>query len=572
MKPISSRLPASLFRPAPLALVCGVIASAAILVACGGSNDPIAAAPTTTPPVTTPTTPATPGTVVPPTPASRERWTVGDLHVHTFQSDDTQQTTTLDQVLAKAFVTFGLDWTAVSDHLRASNYDNNGNRLASAIPFSRGMAQFQVPRIKELQAAGTYADKTIVSSFEWDMPTHDHANIAILTDTPLSAAALKAANQFEYLFTNRAATDFDAADVTAWSATDTKAFSTHADAMAAIAWLKRNYPDTSYLQINHPSRNVGTYTVAQLREMNDLAPNIMFSIEGMVGNQMEPDRGGYTQASAAVPNPVALTYGGVDYLVATLGGTWDALLSEGRRIWNVADSDYHFKTNGANSSGYAPGEYAKNHLWGDITDPKSLLAAMRSGRVYGTYGDLISALDFNVSSSAGKGEMGASLAARAGETVTVTVRFKSPERNHFEFNLGSGVPANVRPQVDHVDIIAGDITGRELPGTAGYARATNPSTRVVKRLTAADWKLDAEGYYAATYTMAASKSTYFRLRGTNLGVNVAGETANGEPLADLAIKPSVVTDPQTRFNAINARNYGDLWFYSNPVFVTVSGV
>ncbi|MGT2490265.1 hypothetical protein ACU4GD_06260 [Cupriavidus basilensis] len=25
-----------------------------------------------------------------------------------------------------------------------------------------------------------------------------------------------------------------------------------------------------------------------------------------------------------------------------------------------------------------------------------------------------------------------------------------------------------------------------------------------------------------------------------------------------------------RFDAINARNYNDLWFYSNPVFVTVA--
>jgi hypothetical protein len=85
--------------------------------------------------------------------------------------------------------------------------------------------------------------------------------------------------------------------VTAWNAVDTKAYSTHADAMKAIAWLKKNYPDTSYLQINHPSRNPGKYTIDQLREMNDLAPDIVFSLEGMVGNQMEPDRGGYTQAA-----------------------------------------------------------------------------------------------------------------------------------------------------------------------------------------------------------------------------------------------------------------------------------
>ncbi|QHJ01701.1 S-layer protein [Xylophilus rhododendri] len=550
-------------------MLCNLLFGSLLLAGCGGSNDPIVVSDAK--PVTPVVPVVVPPTVVPPVVVSNERWTVGDLHVHTFQSDDTQQTTTLDQVLAKAFTTYGLDWAAISDHLRVSNYDNNGNRLPAAIPFSKGMADYQVPRIKALQAAGTYADKTIFAAFEWDMPTHDHANIGILTDTPMSAAALKAANQFEYLFTNRAASDFLPADVAAWNAADTKAFSTHADAMAAIAWLKKNYPETSYMQINHPSRNLGSYTIAQLREMNDLAPRIMFSIEGMVGNQMEPDRGGYTQASATTPNPVALTYGGVDYLVATLGGTWDALLSEGRHIWNVADSDYHFKTNGANSSGYSPGEYAKNHLWGEIKDPKSLLAAMRGGKVYGTYGDLISALDFRVTSSAGTGEMGSDMTAKLNETLTVTVRFKSPDRNNYEFQVGSGVPANLKPQVDHIDIIAGNITGLEVAGTAGYSRATNPSTRVVKRLTASDWKLDADGYYAASYTMPATTSTYFRLRGTNQGVNVAGETSNGEPLADVSIKASVVTDAATRFNAINARNYSDLWFYSNPVFVKVGG-
>ena len=31
----------------------------------------------------------------------------------------------------------------------------------------------------------------------------------------------------------------------------------------------------------------------------------------------------------------------------------------------------------------------------------------------------------------------------------------------------------------------------------------------------------------------------------------------------------LVTEADARFNAITARNYNDLWFYSTPVFVTV---
>jgi hypothetical protein len=165
--------------------------------------------------------------------------------------------------------------------------------------------------------------------------------------------------------------------------------------------------------------------------------------------------------------------------------------------------------------------------------------------------------------------MGSDVAAKAGEDLKITIRFKSPERNNFEYQLGSGVYANVKPVVDHIDLIAGDVTGPEAPGTPGYARDTNPSTRVVKRFTRSDWKLDADGYFAISYTVKAGGNQYFRLRGTNLGTDVPNETAAGEPLPDAQ---TTGTDNVARFNAINARNYADLWFYSNPVFVKVAAL
>ncbi|KAG0757602.1 hypothetical protein G6F22_019907 [Rhizopus arrhizus] len=130
---------------------------------------------------------------------------------------------------------------------------------------------------------------------------------------------------------------------------------------------------------------------------------------------MEPDRGGYATAytNAFLPNR---TYGGVDYLVAHLGGTWDALLGEGRRIWTVADSDFHFRTaSGLYSSGYAPGEYAKTHVWKDGKDMASVVAGLKSGRMFGVFGDLIDALDFQA-----KGAGGASPSAFAARTATTT--------------------------------------------------------------------------------------------------------------------------------------------------------
>jgi hypothetical protein len=528
---------------------------------CNGSDDTSSSSGNngTTPPSTTPATPSTPQAEV------TGKWTTGDLHVHTIESDDAQNK--LVDVLDQAMITNNLDWTAITNHLRVSTRDQNGTAIVGGpLPFSKAMADYEIPAVRQLQVNGSYTTKLIFSAFEWDMPTHDHMNVGIFSGTPL-ATATKAANQFEYYFTDRPAAQFDAVDVASWNTSGTKGYTTHADAVRAVAWLRDNFPDTSYALINHPSRNSGKYTVADYREFNDTAPKVVFGVEGMVGNQMEPDRGGYTTAyvDANLKNRV---YGGVDYVVAQVGGIWDALLGDGRRFWNVGDSDHHFKTIGTNSSGYYPGEYAKTYVWIDNknTGIKGVLEGVRSGKMFSVFGDLINALDFNIASGAGKGEMGGELKATAGETVTVTIRFKSPDRNNYQYPINGGVNVNMRPVVDHIDLIAGDVTPRAAAGTPEYSKETNDSTKVIATFTSADWKLDKDGYNTVTYTYKAARNQYFRLRGTNLGMNVAGETSNGNPLPDQKVS---VTEADARFNAINARNYNDLWFYSNPVFVTV---
>ena len=498
------------------------------------------------------------------------KWTAGDLHVHTVQSDDSRTTQTLDFVLGKAFTTYKLDWMALTNHLRSSKYDNDGKLLAAPVPYAYGMASYEIPRVKALQAGGTHADKLIFSGFEWDMPTHDHLGVALFEGSPTLESSTRGAKEFQYAFTTLAESAFDPADVAAWKTKYPQRFNTTAsDALQALSWLKANYPSTSFATLNHPSRNPGKYTITDLRQMNDLAPDILFMIEGMVGNQMEPDRGGYT--SAYVPeNAANRTYGGTDAIVAQVGGMWDALLGEGRRIWNIADSDSHFEIDAAsNSSGYYPGEYAKNRVW--IAEGQAgvggLKKSLRDGRMFGVFGDLIDALDFRVSGSSGNGFMGQEIRVPAGERVTVTIRFKSPALNNYQKPVDSGTPGNMKPVVDHVDLIVGDVTGKALPDTPAYGVATNASTRVLRRLTAADWKVDADGYYAVSVPVEVKKNQYLRLRGTNLGTDVAGLTANGEPLAD---QKTTGADNTARVNAINDRNYGSLWFYSNPVFVSVA--
>ena len=518
-------------------------------VACGGSDQPV-------------------NSNVPPLPSGR--WIAGDLHTHTTQSADTDVSQTLDKVLGKAFTTFGLDWMAVSNHLRVSTRDEKGATLDSSIPLSVGVERYEIPHVQALQAAGTYADKLIFSGFEWDMPTHDHLGVGLFQGTDKLTSSTKGMKEFEYLFTTRDPAMFDAADVAAWKAKygETRYNKTADDALKAVSWLKDNYPDTSYAVINHPSRNKGSYTVDDFRRFNDIAPNIMFAIEGMVGNQMEPDRGGYTAAYTPENAPLR-AYGGVDYVVAKVGGVWDALLGEGRRIWNLTDSDTHFKIVNGNSSGYFPGEYAKNYVFNGaqgVPTAKDLLQGLRSGKMFSVYGDLINALDFNLAGKDDRKEMGGELKVASGEKVIVTIRFKSPAKNNYEKPVDSGTAANVKPVVDHVDLIVGDVGPKAAQGSAAYSVATNASTKVVKRFTSADWKVDADGYFSISYETTATKNQYYRLRGTNLGTDVAGLTQGGEPLAD---QRTGTTDNTQRFNDINDRNYRSLWFYSNPVFVTL---
>jgi hypothetical protein len=162
--------------------------------------------------------------------------------------------------------------------------------------------------------------------------------------------------------------------------------------------------------------------------------------------------------------------------------------------------------------------------------------------------------------------MGQDITAAKGEKVTVTIRFKSPALNNYQRPVDSGTLGNMKPVVDHVDLIVGDVTGKTVPGTPAYNVATNASTRVLQRFTSADWKVDADGYFSVTTQLEVTKNQYLRLRGTNLAPDTPALSANGEPLAD---QQTALTDNTERVNAINDRNYASLWFYSNPVFVSV---
>ncbi|WP_139368024.1 hypothetical protein [Priestia abyssalis] len=73
---------------------------------------------------------------------------------------------TIEILLDNAFDKYGMDWIRVSDHLRMSSRDVEGNPiLEGTILLSQGIIQYQAPKIKELQGCSRlFLDKNIFNS------------------------------------------------------------------------------------------------------------------------------------------------------------------------------------------------------------------------------------------------------------------------------------------------------------------------------------------------------------------------------------------------------------------------
>jgi hypothetical protein len=255
-------------------------------------------------------------------------------------------------------------------------------------------------------------------------------------------------------------------------------------------------------------------------------------MEGAPGHQagaLKPDgspdptgnRGGYGRAP---------TLGGFDQMTATLGGFWDSMLAEGRGWFITATSDSHANwRDGGND--FWPGEYAKTYVQARATHA-DIIDGLRSGRIFVTTGDLVSEVDVTVASGSKRAGIGGTLSARKGQMLEVTIRLRDPAAA----NAGGRTP-----EVARVDLIIGGITG----AVGDRSTATAPATAVTHRFTAADWRRDGEVLTMTHHIPALTGPVYLRVRGTS--------TAEPEPVAD----------PK------GENPWDDLWFYANPVFVTV---
>ncbi|MET9966996.1 PHP domain-containing protein [Streptomyces sp. NPDC006356] len=504
------------------------------------------------------------GSVVAPTPAaasaaSRGRrtngflWLAGDHHIHTQYSSDGKYRV-VDQVRQGA--KHGMDWLVITDH--------------GSVTHARIGVEKVNPDIQAARAA--YEDTLVFQGLEWNIPAAEHGTVFVHPGKN-EVAVLK---QFE--------TDYDGS---VKGATD----STPANEALAIAGLnflaeqvQRRKVKDALMLANHPARR-GVDSPHEIRGWRDANPErqIAIGFEGAPGHQaaglpaplgMARARGIYdnnpsANSFAGYPLESYRTWGGFDWMTATVGGLWDSLLAEGKPWWITANSDSHqvyadtavrgtggdFNTDGRypdpvyggkidiTQGDYWPGQYSRTHVGADGFSYAAVMEGIRAGRIWVDHGQLIGGLDVRVTGGRRWATLGGALHVRKGTNVTLTV----------DVALAGGPNwAGFVPKLARVDVIQGDVTGQ----VADKDTFTAPTAKVVK-----SYEVNkSTGTVRLTYDLGkVDRPVYVRLRGTDGNRTAVGPMGAAVDPAGPAIDVVGDADP-----------WRDLWFYSNPVWVLPS--
>lgn len=445
-------------------------------------------------------------------------WIAGDHHIHgrfsarwNFQVDPPAPILGGDAIyptLMNALMAreFGLSWMVATDHGGPNHSKLNFEVAYPALLASREM----VPEV--IQFYG----------MEFDTPAADHSSL-IIPHTHDEASTLE---EIEYGWAKNEAWPFDPLR------------NTESKMLEALRFM-RDLDVPPVLIANHPSRSapgLGIYGLdapAEFRGWNNTAPDVAVGMAGAPGHQagaMNPAR--YLSADSIPPRGGYGRYptmGGFDQMTARVGGFWDSMLGEGRHWWVTANSDAHVNWRDGGIDFY-PGEYSKTYVFAEKSHD-DVMDGIRHGRVFVTTGDLISELWVTASTGDEEASIGGEISVRTGGDVEVTIRVLDP----------AGPNSNGDdPAVARVDVIVGEVGGILADPTVD----TNPTTRVVHRFTASDWVKDGDYLQMSLVLEDIRGSQYLRVRGTNGGELEPALDHRGE-------------DP-----------FSDLWFYSNPIFVT----
>ncbi|MGY1829160.1 PHP domain-containing protein [Geodermatophilus sp. SYSU D01180] len=476
-------------------------------------------------------------------------WLNGDHHIHTQYSSDGLYTVR-DQV--EQARRNGVNWLVITDHGSATH--------------ARLGVDLVNPDVRAARTA--HRDVLVFQGLEWNIPAAEHGTVFVAPGDHEVAVLKEFENQFDG----------------AVRGTSAGSPANEAQAVAGIRWLGRQMlagrtPNALFLA-NHPARN-GLDSPHEIRAWRDADPRVAIGFEGAPGHQAAgiptpqgpgDARGFYGNSPNAnswpgYPPESYRTFGGFDWMTAKVGGVWDSLLAEGRPWWITANSDSHsvhldrlvrprgqdssawFTANGrygdpvdsgtpqVDRGDYFPGYYSRTWVGSTARDYGAVMDGLRAGRAFVVHGDLIDGLEVTVRGDGGgnaPGTLGEQVRVGRGENVHVQIRITQRRQPNAHGDV---------PQLRRVDLITGPVTG---PAADRDTQAA-PETRVAE-----SFEVRGNGQVVINHVIRrVDRSFYLRLRGTDGNVSAPGSI---EPRQD----PVGDSDPWT-----------DLWFYSNPVFVTV---
>lgn len=480
-------------------------------------------------------------------------WLSGDHHIHTQYSSDAQYRV-IDQ--AKHGRAFGLDWVVITDHGSNAHVKIGVEKVNPDIVETRS----------ELKDLLTF------QGLEWNIPAAEHATVFVHPGKN-EVAVLK---QFEAAY-----------DGSQQPTTNTDA-QNEAVAIAGIKFLgeqvKKRKIDAALFLANHPARR-GIDSPHEIRNWRDADPSVAIGFEGAPGHQAAgipaPNgrggaRGYYDNNPSAAsfagyPPESYRTWGGFDWMTSTVGGLWDSLLAEGKAWWITVNSDSHvnyldtsmrgpnsnFDANGyyddpvhsgtvnTTAGDFWPGFYGRTTVGATSFSYKAVMDGLRAGRVWVDHGRLIKALDARVRvagdrrSSSGT-PLGGVLLTKRGTSTELTLEIDLQDVPNW---------AQFVPVLKRVDVIRGTVTGE----VSDRDTFTTPDAKVVKSFEVSP----TAGKLTVTYALGRlDKPFYLRLRGTDGNRTQPG--LMGAATDPYGPKLDVAGD---------ADPWGDLWFYTNPIWV-----
>ncbi|GAA4047587.1 PHP domain-containing protein [Nonomuraea soli] len=481
-------------------------------------------------------------------------WLSGDHHIHTQYSGDAMYRV-IDNVRHAA--AFGLDWMVITDHGGPQH------------------ARIGVEKVNPdiVAARAEHKDVLVFQGLEWNIPGAEHATVFVHP----GRREVEVLKEFE--------NSYDGSVKGSGSGPADEALAVAGIAFLGQAVRNRRIPDALFLA-NHPARR-GIDSPHEIRAWRDADPNVAIGFEGAPGHQAAgmpkplgpgSGRGFYAGSPSGASFPgypleSYRTFGGFDWMTATVGGLWDSLLAEGLPWTISANSDSHvvygetatrgpgtnFEVNGFHddpvygqpttltAGDFWPGYYSRTTVGAEDFSYAAVMNALRAGRVWVDHGHLIAGLDVRLRETGSRRgvTLGGTLEVRKGRRVELVVEVDLATRPNW---------AQFVPKLARVDVIQGDVTGP----AADRDVFTTPTTRVVK-----SFEVTANAGNKVTFVYpvgVVDRPMYLRVRGTDGNHSAVGLL--GAPVDPAGPRMDVVGD---------ADPWVDLWFYSNPVWVRPVG-